>query len=153
MPLLAVSCFFLGLHGVSGRSDLARSPLAVATTSMFVCLTHYTVVLVQDKSLIGADPVVWYTFGYTHFVRPEDYPVMPVDIVGFMLKPHGFFECNPALDLPPEVDTHSKQHTKGTSSSNSGSHGCCEGSKGAAAAGGAGGGKSSVGGFELRSRL
>ena len=29
--------------------------------------------------------VVWYTFGVTHFVRPEDWPVMPVEYTGFML--------------------------------------------------------------------
>jgi primary-amine oxidase len=27
--------------------------------------------------------------------------VMPVDIVSFWLKPFGFFDRNPALDLPP----------------------------------------------------
>jgi primary-amine oxidase len=31
----------------------------------------------------------------------EDWPVMPVACTGFMLKPDGFFEGNPALDLPP----------------------------------------------------
>jgi len=29
--------------------------------------------------------------------------VMPVATLGFMLKPDGFFERNPALDLPPPV--------------------------------------------------
>eukprot|EP00879_Flechtneria_rotunda_P005364 GHRR01005651.1.p1 GENE.GHRR01005651.1~~GHRR01005651.1.p1 ORF type:complete len:562 (+),score=120.19 GHRR01005651.1:811-2496(+) len=56
----------------------------------------------QDQSLLGADPVIWYTFGVTHFVRPEDYPVMPCDTIGFMLKPVGFFQVNPAVDVPPE---------------------------------------------------
>lgn len=56
----------------------------------------------QDRSLLGSDPVLWYTFGVTHFVRPEDYPVMPCDVIGFTLKPVGFFEANPALDVPPE---------------------------------------------------
>lgn len=54
----------------------------------------------QDRSLLGADPVVWYTFGVTHFVRPEDYPVMPCDTIGFTLRPVGFFEANPALVRP-----------------------------------------------------
>lgn len=45
----------------------------------------------HDRSLLGADPVLWYTFGVTHFVRPEDYPVMPCDQIGFALKPVGFF--------------------------------------------------------------
>ena len=54
-----------------------------------------------DRDLDGADVVVWYTFGAHHVVRPEDWPVMPVSTVGFMLKPSGFFDGNPALDLPP----------------------------------------------------
>ncbi|MGH7413596.1 MAG: hypothetical protein ACREKJ_05300, partial [Candidatus Rokuibacteriota bacterium] len=43
----------------------------------------------------------WYTFGAHHVVRPEDWPVMPVATIGFMLKPAGFFDRNPALDVPP----------------------------------------------------
>jgi primary-amine oxidase len=45
--------------------------------------------------------VVWYTFGHHHVPRPEDWPVMPVATAGFKLKPAGFFERNPALDVPP----------------------------------------------------
>ena len=44
--------------------------------------------------------VVWHTFGVTHVVRPEDWPVMPVEYAGFLMAPVGFFERNPALDLP-----------------------------------------------------
>jgi primary-amine oxidase len=33
-------------------------------------------------------------------VRPEDWPVMPVDYAGFKLKPVGFFDRNPALNVP-----------------------------------------------------
>lgn len=55
----------------------------------------------EDRPLDGADVVVWYTFGAHHIVRPEDWPVMPVSTIGFMLKPSGFFDGNPALDLPP----------------------------------------------------
>ena len=47
------------------------------------------------------DIVVWYTFGSHHIPRPEDWPVMPVERIGFMLKPDGFFDRNPALDVPP----------------------------------------------------
>ncbi|KAI3429769.1 hypothetical protein D9Q98_010082 [Chlorella vulgaris] len=54
-----------------------------------------------NRSLAGADPVIWHTFGATHVPRPEDFPVMPCEVVGFMLKPFGFFEYNPARDLPP----------------------------------------------------
>ena len=55
-----------------------------------------------DRSLVDADLVVWYTLGAHHVVRPEDWPVMPVTKVGFHLKPFGFFDGNPMLDLPPE---------------------------------------------------
>ncbi len=44
--------------------------------------------------------MLWYTFGAHHVVRPEDWPVMPVATIGFMLKPAGFFDRNPALDVP-----------------------------------------------------
>ena len=45
--------------------------------------------------------MLWYVFGIHHITRPEDWPVMPSDTVSFMLKPFGFFDRNPALDLPP----------------------------------------------------
>ena len=53
------------------------------------------------------DVVVWHTVGVTHVPRPEDWPVMPVEYCGFTLLPFGFFERNPALDVPP---SHSKGH-------------------------------------------
>jgi primary-amine oxidase len=53
-----------------------------------------------DRSLPDSDVVLWYCVGLTHFVRPEDWPVMPVERAGFELKPHGFFDRNPALDVP-----------------------------------------------------
>jgi primary-amine oxidase len=31
----------------------------------------------------------------------EDWPVMPVQHIGFKLQPVGFFDRNPALDVPP----------------------------------------------------
>jgi primary-amine oxidase len=54
-----------------------------------------------DREIEDRDIVVWYTIGHHHVPRPEDWPVMPVATIGFMLKPNGFFERNPALDLPP----------------------------------------------------
>jgi primary-amine oxidase len=58
----------------------------------------------QDRNLVDTDVVLWYTFGVTHFVRPEDWPVMPVEYTGFLLTPNGFFDRNPALDLPPSYN-------------------------------------------------
>ncbi len=54
-----------------------------------------------DRDIDGQDIVIWHTFGPTHVVRPEDWPVMPVTRTGFMLKPTGFFDRNPTLDVPP----------------------------------------------------
>ena len=45
----------------------------------------------RDAPLENRDVVVWHSFGLTHVPRPEDWPVMPV----------GFFDRNPALDVPP----------------------------------------------------
>jgi primary-amine oxidase len=56
-----------------------------------------------DRGIDGRDIVVWYTFGHHHVARPEDWPVMPVATIGFMLKPVGFFARNPALDVPPST--------------------------------------------------
>ncbi|MET8427685.1 primary-amine oxidase [Nocardia sp. NPDC004860] len=53
-----------------------------------------------DRPIDGEDIVVWHSFGLTHFPRPEDWPVMPVDYAGFKLKPVGFFGRNPALNAP-----------------------------------------------------
>ena len=50
---------------------------------------------------LNTDIVLWHTVGVTHFCRPEDFPVMPVEYAGFTLKPFGFFDANPAIDLAP----------------------------------------------------
>jgi primary-amine oxidase len=55
----------------------------------------------DDASIADTDVVLWYTVGAHHIVRPEDWPVMPTNYAGFHLKPTGFFDGNPALDLPP----------------------------------------------------
>jgi primary-amine oxidase len=54
-----------------------------------------------DRNIADTDIVLWYVFGIHHVTRPEDWPIMPVDVVSFSLKPVGFFDRNPALDLPP----------------------------------------------------
>ncbi|GAB3620538.1 primary-amine oxidase [Glutamicibacter endophyticus] len=66
----------------------------------------------QDRELDGEDIVLWHSFGLTHFPRPEDWPIMPVDTVGFTLKPHGFFDENPTLNLPASVSSHCASETQ-----------------------------------------
>ncbi|XP_073310398.1 diamine oxidase [copper-containing] 1, peroxisomal-like [Primulina huaijiensis] len=55
----------------------------------------------QNRSLEEMDIVLWYVFGITHVPRLEDWPVMPVEHIGFVLQPHGFFNTSPAIDVPP----------------------------------------------------
>jgi primary-amine oxidase len=59
-----------------------------------------------NRSVEHTDVVLWYTIGMHHIPRPEEWPVMPVSSVGFSMKPLGFFERNPALDVPPPVSGH-----------------------------------------------
>ena len=59
-----------------------------------------------DRPIENTDVVLWYTVGSHHVTRPEDWPVMPVERAGFMLKPVGFFDQNPALDVAPGSSAH-----------------------------------------------
>ena len=56
--------------------------------------------ITEDAPLVGTDVVLWYVFGIHHITRIEDWPIMPVDIISFWLKPFGFFDQNPSLDAP-----------------------------------------------------
>jgi primary-amine oxidase len=53
-----------------------------------------------NRSVEDTEVVVWYVFAHNHVPRPEDWPVMPVASIGFHLKPDGFFDRSPAMDVP-----------------------------------------------------
>ena len=55
----------------------------------------------KDRPLENTDLVTWYTLGFNHLPRPEDWPVQPVVYASFHWMPDGFFDENPALDVPP----------------------------------------------------
>jgi primary-amine oxidase len=57
--------------------------------------------IADDEPLENTDVVLWYVFGIHHVTRVEDWPVMPVDTIAFWLKPFGFFDRNPSLDVAP----------------------------------------------------
>ena len=66
--------------------------------------------MAADRALQDEDLVVWYTVGMNHLVCPEDWPVAPVHRAGFNLKPWGFFDRNPALDVPmPDHCAHDEE--------------------------------------------
>jgi primary-amine oxidase len=67
-----------------------------------------------DRPIADEDVVLWYTFGVTHVPRPEDWPVMPVEYAGFSLMPVGFFDRNPALDVPPPAGGHCHAGAEGS---------------------------------------
>ncbi|MFT4181419.1 MAG: primary-amine oxidase [Rhizobium sp.] len=58
----------------------------------------------KDRPIENAEIVLWHVFGLHHPVRIEDFPVQPCVTTGFKLMPNGFFDGNPAINLPPEVN-------------------------------------------------
>lgn len=59
-----------------------------------------------NRTLDNQDVVLWYVVGVNHIVRPEDWPVLPCHRAGFMLRPWGFFDRSPALDVPRPTPQH-----------------------------------------------
>lgn len=53
-----------------------------------------------NEAITNTDVVLWYTMNITHIPRQEEWPVMPTTRLGFRLIPGGFFDRNPALDVP-----------------------------------------------------
>ena len=77
----------------------------------------------DDESLENTDVVLWYVFGIHHITRVEDWPVMPADVVGFWLKPFGFFDQNPSIDVPPSMKDGDEYCHTGAGALEHGEHG------------------------------
>ena len=79
-----------------------------------------------NRPIDDEDIVVWYTMGHHHITRPEDWPVMPTAYIDFKLKPVGFFDRNPALDVPRPSKSHgcSVSNTQSSCSSSNNSSSC-----------------------------
>jgi primary-amine oxidase len=87
---------------VTKRHDDERWPCGAYPTqsSEDTGLTRW---ISDDEPLENTDIVLWYVFGIHHITRVEDWPIMPADTVSFWLKPFGFFDQNPAIDVAPTV--------------------------------------------------
>ena len=53
-----------------------------------------------NRPIGNTDIVAWYTLGFHHMPRAEDWPVMPVMWHDFVIRPYDFFPQNPVLTLP-----------------------------------------------------
>jgi primary-amine oxidase len=54
----------------------------------------------KNRAIENTDIVAWYTLGFHHMPRAEDWPVMPVMWHEFVIRPFDFFPQNPVLTLP-----------------------------------------------------
>lgn len=75
----------------------------------------------KGRSIDNTALACWLTINSHHVPRPEDWPVMPCGSIGFHLKPVGFFDRNPAINLPPSRSKHSVEVSKADDSR------CCGG--------------------------
>ncbi|HJZ72426.1 MAG TPA: hypothetical protein VKE51_11855 [Vicinamibacterales bacterium] len=59
----------------------------------------------RDRAVRNQDVVVWVNLGMHHLTRAEDLPVTPTMWQSFRLRPHNFFDRNPAIDLRADTAT------------------------------------------------
>ncbi len=77
----------------------------------------------DDEPLENTDVVLWHVFGIHHITRIEDWPIMPADTVAFWLKPFGFFDQNPSIDVPPSMKADGESCHTGAGDHEHGEHG------------------------------
>ena len=81
--------------------------------------------IADDEPLENTDVVLWHVFGLHHITRVEEWPIMPADTVSFWLKPFGFFDQNPSIDVAPSMKDgeHGEHCNTGTGSHEHEDHG------------------------------
>lgn len=58
----------------------------------------------KDRPIANSDIVAWYTVGFHHVPRSEDWPVMPTHWGEFSIFPFNFFDFNPAINIAPNAE-------------------------------------------------
>jgi primary-amine oxidase len=77
----------------------------------------------DDEPLENTDVVLWHVFGIHHVTRVEDWPIMPADTIAFWLKPFGFFDQNPSIDVAPSMTMQGEHCHTGVGAGEHGEHG------------------------------
>ena len=54
----------------------------------------------NEEPVDGVNVVVWYVLHVHHIARTEDWPAMPIEWVGFMLRPRDFLDTSPIQAEP-----------------------------------------------------
>jgi primary-amine oxidase len=54
----------------------------------------------KNRSIMDTDIVAWYTMGFHHVPRAEDWPQMPTMWHEMTLRPFDFYDKSPLMDLP-----------------------------------------------------
>ena len=66
------------------------------TRKLSVALPSYS----NDEPVDGANVVVWYALHVHHIPRTEDWPAMPVEWAGLLLRPRDFLDTSPVQPGP-----------------------------------------------------
>ena len=54
----------------------------------------------KNRNIMDTDIVAWYTMGFHHVPRPEDWPQMPTMWHDVTIRPFDFYDKSPLMDLP-----------------------------------------------------
>lgn len=55
------------------------------------------------EAIAGEDIVIWYTMGFRHITKPEDFPILPTFWHEMTIRPAFFFDRDPSMTFNPGV--------------------------------------------------